>query len=98
MGKKKKTKKRTAKRATSPGGGSKNEQIERLKKSVGKSGVKAAQAIKDNHEPDVVRLAFKLLDPVRNVKLSKYDKSMMDALGLSEDQWLKAKAARKSEE
>ena len=93
-GKKKTTKKRTAKRATSPGGGSKDEQIQRLKDAVGAKGVKQAEGIVEEYEPDVIRLAFKLLGPARKVELSAYDKSMMEALGLTEDQWLKAKASR----
>lgn len=35
------------------------DQIAVLKKAVGREGVAAAQAILDNHEPDVIKLAFK---------------------------------------
>lgn len=85
--------KKTAKKATSPGGGSKEEQQARLEKLVGDKGIKAAKAIVDNHDANVVRLAFKMLPKV-NVKLSDYDRSMMEALGLTEEEYLKAKASR----
>ncbi len=91
---KKTAKKRTGTRATSPGGGSREQQIQRLKDAVGAKGVKQAEEIVEEYEPDVIRLAFKLLGPARKVELSAYDKSMMEALGLTEDQWLKAKASR----
>lgn len=89
MGKKRK------KAGASPGGGTKNDQVSKLKTAVGAKGVKDAESIVASYPADVVRLAFKLL-PARKVELSEYDKSMIAALGMSEADYLKAKANRKA--
>jgi len=42
-------------------GGNLNQQIERLKKEVGKEGVAAAEEILEGYEPEIIKLAFKML-------------------------------------
>jgi hypothetical protein len=48
-------------RGNPKGGGNLSEQIDRLKKAVGREGVKAAQEIVEGYEPDVIKLAFKMV-------------------------------------
>lgn len=50
-----------AKRKTQRGGGDLSQQIDRLKEEVGPKGFKAAKEIVVEHEPNVIKLAFKLV-------------------------------------
>lgn len=56
-----------AKKQESLGGGKLHEQIARIKKIVGRDGVRAAQEIIETYNPDVIRLAFKLIPKGPNV-------------------------------
>lgn len=75
--------KKKAKRG-GPGGGDRSEQIAKLEERVGNKGKKLAREIVESYDPDVVRLAFKLLPKTGATGLGKRIEGLL--AGMDTDQ------------
>lgn len=75
--------KKRAKRG-GPGGGDRSEQIAKLEAKVGNKGKKAAAEIVESYEPDVVRLAFKLLPKTGAMGLGKRIEGLLAGMDANE--------------
>ncbi len=67
-----------------PGGGDRGEQIAKLEERVGPKGKKKAREIVETYEPDVIRLAFKMIPKVGPPGLGKRIEGLLAGMDANE--------------
>jgi len=94
----KKTSKKTTRSAPNPAGPpSTDQRIENLKAELSAAKVKQAESLAES-DPEVAKLAGLLVSQQKKTTLSKFDRSMIKSLGVTEAEYLAAKRNRQSEE